>query len=223
MSASRPGSGGPVRDRLGPAEFAILGVLAYRIASDGEHGRDGVHGYDLSRSFTDGALAEIIRLESGMLYHYLKKLARAGLITSRVEHQEGRPDRHLHMLTARGESVLRTWLASPVRATREIRLDFLLKLYLSRLIDPALAASLIASQHDVMRTLVGSLVSQVTAIAPDAADADFHRAVLDLRLSQTRAALEWLESLASPPVIPRERSDEGSSGPAGPVTPAWKR
>ncbi len=196
MSASRRERSGRARDRLGPAEFAILGVLAYRTAADGERGDDGIHGYDLSRHFTEGALAEIIRLESGMLYHYLKKLARAGLIVSHVETQEGRPDRHLHVLTAGGEAVLSAWLTSPVHATREIRLDFLLKLYLSRLIDPALADSLIAVQHAVMRRLVGSLRSQITAIAADAPDAEFHRAVLELRLSQTRATLEWLESLA---------------------------
>ncbi len=187
---------GQTRDRLGPAEFAILGVLAHRIAADRERSRGGVHGYDLSRSFTDGALAQIIHLESGMLYHYLKKLVRAGLIVSRVEKQEGRPDRHLHLLTDEGESVLRAWLTSPVRATREIRLDFLLKLYLSRLIDPALVDSLIAGQHGVMQHLVDSLMAQSAEIVPDAPDAAFHRAVLELRLSQTRAALEWLESLA---------------------------
>ncbi len=182
---------GHAPDRLGPAEFAILGALAHRATAD------GVHGYDLSRSFSEGALAQIIRLEPGMLYHYLKKLARADLITSRVERQEGRPDRHVHMLTSQGQAALTDWLTSPVRATREIRLDFLLKLYLSRLIDPALADSLVADQHEVMRRLVDSLRSQATGIAPDTPDAAFHRAVLDLRLSQTRAALAWLESLAS--------------------------
>lgn len=197
MSTSQPERSGHIRDRLGPAEFAILGVLAYRTMEDGDRGGDGVHGYDLSRSFTEGALAEIIRLESGMLYHYLKKLARASLIVSRVETQQGRPDRHLHMLTSEGEAVLHAWLTSPVRATREIRLDFLLKLYLSRLIDPALADSLIAGQHEVMQSLVDSLAAQLTTIASGLPDAGFHRAVLDLRLSQTRAALEWLESLAA--------------------------
>ena len=197
VSGLRREQGERGRNRLGPAEFAILGVLVYRTSADGERDDDGIHGYDLSRHFTEGALAEIIRLESGMLYHYLKKLARAGLITSHIETQEGRPDRHLHMPTAQGEAVLSAWLTSPVHATREIRLDFLLKLYLSRSIDPALADSLIAGQHAVMQRLVESLRSQVTAIEPDAPDAEFHRAVLDLRLSQTRAALEWLDSLSS--------------------------
>lgn len=191
MSTVRQEGRPPARDRLGPAEFAILGALAHRAATG------GVHGYDLSRSFSEGALAQIIRIEPGMLYHYLKKLARADLITSRVETQEGRPDRHVHMLTSQGQAALTAWLTSPVRATREIRLDFLLKLYLSRLIDPALGDSLVADQHDVMRRLVESLRSQVTGIVPDTPDAAFHRAVLDLRLSQTQAALAWLESLAS--------------------------
>lgn len=186
------------QDRLGPAEYAILGVLAHRTAEDrgsNDPGDFGVHGYDLSRQFTDGPLAEIIRLEAGMLYHYLKKLTRAGLIASHLETQEGRPDRHLHMLTVEGDTVLAAWLTSPVRATREIRLDFLLKLYLARLIDPAQASSLIAGQQAVMESLVESLQSQLASITSGSQDAEFHRDVLDLRLLQTRTALEWLESL----------------------------
>jgi len=202
MSTVRQERRGHARDQLGPAEFAILGALAHRATAG------GVHGYDLSRYFSEGALAQIIRLESGMLYHYLKKLARADLITSRVETQEGRPDRHVHMLTSQGQDALTAWLTSPVRATREIRLDFLLKLYLSRLIDPAVADSLIADQHDVMRRLVESLRSQSAAIAPGAPDAEFHRAVVDLRLSQTRAALAWLESIASMTTLPAGGSSE---------------
>lgn len=209
MSTSPRKRSGSAGDRLGPAEFAILGVLTHRTAADDRHGDDGIHGYDLSRHFTEGALAEIIRLESGMLYHYLKKLARANLIVSHVETQEGRPDRHLHRPTAEGEAVLSAWLTAPVRATRELRLDFLLKLYLSRLIDPALAGSLIAGQHEVMQRLVESLQSQATAITPAAPDSAFHRDVLDLRLSQTRAALDWLESLTAELAMGNHRSPPG--------------
>lgn len=182
---------------LGPAEFALLGLLAQSRNDRGD--LESVHGYDLTRHFDDGALAEIIRLEPGMLYHYLKKLGRAGFITTTVERQQSRPDRQMHGITQVGDIALRAWLTAPVHATREIRLTFLLKLYLARRIDPALATSLIADQRQVTTALVESLTSQLQRLEASATASDddrFRRNVLELRRSQTQAALDWLASLA---------------------------
>lgn len=180
----RPGERGDEHGtpRLGPAEHALLGLLS----------RPGVesHGYELARQFAHGPLAEIIRLEPGMLYHHLRKLARAGLITVRVEEQANRPARQLHAITPAGEAALDRWLAVPVHATREIRLDFLLKLYFSRQRDPALARSLLAGQRAVCAALEGSLADQLRDLTAE--DDPFSRQILELRLEQTRAASAWL-------------------------------
>jgi DNA-binding PadR family transcriptional regulator len=175
----------PREPRLGPAEHSLLGLLA--VAGE------GVHGYDLARHYTDGALGEIIRLESGMLYHHLKKLDRYGLITTEVIPQPDRPDRRIHTLTAAGRGQLDRWLRAPVRATREIRLDFLLKLFFARRLDPAHRSALIAQQRAVLTELAGSLRAQMEA--PQAGHNGERASVLRLRLLQTDAALEWLDGL----------------------------
>ncbi len=170
------------------AEYALLGLIAN--TADGE-----IHGYDLSRAFAEGALGRIMRLESGMLYHYLKKLARDSCIGTRIERQSGRPDRQVHTLTPHGDALLRAWIAAPVGSTREIRLEFLVKLYLARAIDPGHAVALVADQRSVMRTRAERLAKQVnTPQSPDS-DASFGEAVLQLRLGQTRAAIDWLATL----------------------------
>jgi DNA-binding PadR family transcriptional regulator len=174
-------------ERTAP-EYALLGLLAR--TETGE-----IHGYDLARVFGDGVLGQIVRLEPGMLYHYLKKLARAGLIATRVERQSGRPDRQVHRITLEGDSALRAWIAAPVRSTREIRLEFLLKLYLARQIDPDQARRLVAGQQRVMRSRVERLAKQVATAQPDSPDNAFGETVLRLRLSQTEAALAWLATL----------------------------
>jgi DNA-binding PadR family transcriptional regulator len=155
---------------------------------------EGIHGYDLARQYTVGALGEIIRLEPGMLYHHLKKLDRFGLLTTQVERQSDRPDRQIHTLTEAGASQLHTWLREPVQATREIRLDFLLKLLFTRRLAPERLHDLVQQQRAVLATLAGSLERQVNAPVADA-DALERRMVLRLRLAQTRAAIDWLESL----------------------------
>ncbi len=178
---------------LTPAEFALLGLLAR--SGDERGDREAIHGYDLTRRFNDGALAEIIRLEPGMLYHYLKKLGRAGFISTTVERQRSRPDRQMHALSQAGDIALRAWLTAPVHATREIRLTFLLKLFLARRIDPALAVRLIEDQRRVTATLVESLAAQLATLLATTDDDRFRRDVLELRRSQTQAALDWLATL----------------------------
>lgn len=193
MSARQPATGESAAPDIAlpdraTAEYALLGLLAR--ATSGE-----IHGYDLARAFGDGVLGQIVHLEPGMLYHYLKKLAKAGLITARVERQYGRPDRQVHRITEAGEGALRAWIESPVRSTREIRLEFLLKLYLARQIDPDQARRLVADQRRVMRARVERLAKQVATAQPDTPDNAFGETVLRLRLSQTEAALDWLDTL----------------------------
>jgi DNA-binding PadR family transcriptional regulator len=169
-----------------PAEHAVLGLLYF------EEG--GGHGYDLARHFGDDQpLGDVLKLEPGMLYHHLKKLARTGWVTVDVEPQGTRPPRQVYTLTDDGKTELLRWLREPVQHTRDIRLDFLVKLYFARLLDPALATDLIHGQLAKSREMESSLE---TRLAESNAPAnDFARQVLDLRLLQTRAAITWLESL----------------------------
>src|SRR5690606_4871017 len=143
----------PPEPRLGPAEHSLLGLLAVA-------GTPRIPGYDLARHYADGALGEITRLEAGMIYHHLKKLARYGLITTEIIPQPDRPDRRIHALTPAGRAQLDRWLRAPVRATREIRLDFLLKLFFARRLDPGQRATLIREQREVLDRLAASLRAQ---------------------------------------------------------------
>ena len=101
-------------------------------------------------------------------------------------------------LTPAGEAELRRWLAEPVVRTREVRLEFLVKLYFARQLDPVLATRLADEQRAVMMQLAESLQEQLgqipTAEAVD--DATFRRLVLELRLQQTHAAADWLARVA---------------------------
>jgi PadR family transcriptional regulator AphA len=174
-----------------PAEHALLGLLALAGGT--------AHGYDLARQFRrDQPLGEVIRLESAMLYKHLKKLARLGWLTITSEDQAPRPPRQICHLTSSGDAELRRWLAEPVARTREIRLEFLVKLYFAMHLAPELALRLVSEQQAVMRQLANSLAEQRAAleVPPDASPGDdlfFQDLVLDLRLRQTHAAATWLE------------------------------
>src|ERR1019366_7960698 len=58
----------------------------------------------------------------------LKKLAAAGFVTSKIERQKGRPDRHIYSITKKGRERLAKWVAVPPQP--EIpRNEMLLKLF----------------------------------------------------------------------------------------------
>lgn len=180
----------PARGEM-PAEHAILGLLLL------EEGAG--HGYDLARHFGEGQpLGEVLRLEPGMLYHHLKKLVRADWVTAHAEPQPNRPSRQVHRITPAGRDELLRWLREPVGRTREIRLEFLVKLYFCRRLDPDLAGRLVAEQRAIAARLEQSLAAQLDALAGRAGDeAEFTRLVVQLRLDQTRAAIAWLDRVAS--------------------------
>ena len=164
-----------------PAEHALLGLLA--------QSRGSRHGYDLAREFQpESELGQIIRLEPGMLYHHLKKMERAGWVISHQEQVERRPARFVYSLTDAGQAELDSWMKEPVGHTREIRLAFLVKLYLAQKIDPELATNLISQQ-------ISTLEDIETAQLEDAPSTGFSEAVRQLRISQTHTALDWLRSI----------------------------
>ncbi|MFN8675204.1 MAG: PadR family transcriptional regulator [Thermomicrobiales bacterium] len=178
-----------------PAEHALLGLLSLAGGT--------AHGYDLARQFRrDQPLGEVIRLEPAMLYKHLKKLARLGWLTMTTEDQAPRPPRQICHLTSSGDAELRRWLGEPVARTREIRLEFLVKLYFAMHLAPELALRLATEQRAVMWQLSSSLAAQraalhVPATAGPGDDLFFQDLVLDLRLRQTHAAAEWLDQAVS--------------------------
>ena len=163
-------------------EQTLLGLLA----------RQPRHGYELTKEFMpETTLGDIVHLESGMLYAHLKKLQKEGWVTSRLEAQESRPPRRIFSITDAGQSELQRWLAEPVSKTRDIRLDFLLKLYTAQEHNPGLAEKLIGDQRAVCERLIESLREQM-----DAEEDDFRRLVLEMRLAQNAALLSWLRRAA---------------------------
>jgi DNA-binding PadR family transcriptional regulator len=191
--AGRPGERSGARQAgAQPAEHALLGLLSLA---------GGVaHGYDLARHFRpDQPLGEVIRLEPAMLYKHLKKLSRLGWLEMSFADQTPRPPRQICHLTAAGEAELLRWLTEPVIRTREIRLDFLVKLYFAWRSEPALAERLASEQRAVAFHLADALAQQLDAPAEGLreSDAEFRQLVLHLRLEQTRAAAAWLDAVVS--------------------------
>src|SRR5215216_7911334 len=151
-----------------------------------------------------------------MVYHHLKKLERLGWVSAVPKAEPGRPARRMFALSSSGRAELGRWLAEPVAHTREIRLDFLVKLYLALLLEPALAVRLVEEQRDLCARLVESLANRLRSVQveedEDPVTARFGDMVLDMRLAQTRAALAWLDRVGREAATAVERADADGCG-----------
>lgn len=159
-------------------DYAVLGLL----------NQGPSHGYDLTRQFSPSEeLGQVCHLEMSMLYAILKKLEREGLVTGQEEAVSERKSRRLVQLTPRGQAEFEEWLSQPVQHTREIRLDFLVKLYFARQSNPTLALSLLDEQLKFNQNWLANLENRP-------ASGQFEGWVQDFRRLQNAAVIEWLHN-----------------------------
>jgi DNA-binding PadR family transcriptional regulator len=171
---------------LTPAEYAVLGLVREKPA----------YGYELQRRFTgrDG-LGRVCPVEPAMVYAILKSLAGLELIDGAWD-STTYPPKAVYSLTEQGYSTFERWLRSPVGRMREVRLDFLIKLYFALKDDVDSARSLIAAQIEATREYEAE-VSRERDQAPGAGTV-FDSIVLESKASAARITLDWLrKSLAA--------------------------
>ncbi len=161
-----------------PAEYALLGLLW----------NGPQHGYELTRAFApDQELGAICRLEQSQLYAFLKKLERLGYLSATQEMQEGRPPRRILALTPAGQAEFRQWVESPVHKPREVRLQFLLKLYFARQFGEETIARLITAQIAACEQFIRK-VQETPAQG-------FRAIIQQARIRQIEATIAWLREL----------------------------
>ena len=102
--------------------------------------------------------------------------------------QATRPTRRVFALTEAGQQALADWVQSPVARGREVRLDFLAKLYCARAFGPEVVAQLIARQRAALEGWLAGVRREAVA-DPD----QFAALVDDFRAGQIEAMLAWLE------------------------------
>ncbi len=86
--------------------FALLGLLAVEPAS----------GYDLKRAINRSTYF-IWNATGPQIYNTLHKLREEGCITSRSLAQDGKPNKQIHTITARGRTRLEEFMSEPIQAS----------------------------------------------------------------------------------------------------------
>lgn len=163
---------------LTPAEYAVLGLLRQKPA----------YGYELQRLLSgDRGLARVCRVEPAMVYAILKSLSGLELIDGEWD-RSVYPPKAVYSLTQNGEVEFERWLRLPVGRMREVRFDFLIKLYFAITDDPRLARELVEGQIEVCRAYTDDIERELGAAEASLFDA----IVLQSKASAAKLTLEWL-------------------------------
>lgn len=150
------------------------------------------HGYAIHQELSDPAgLGPVWRIKLSRLYALLNKLEEAGYLRTTTEPQENRPPRKVSHLTDEGEAVFLSWIQSPVRHGRSLRLEFLIKLYFARLEGEDATGRLLAAQREQCHEWLAT--EQVVINEEIAGGRRYGRLVHEFRSGQLQAMLNWID------------------------------
>ena len=148
-----------------------------------------MHGYEMMCFLGDEGLDAVCPVEQSTLYTYLRNVENRHLVTWAEERVGLRPPRKTYSLTSEGRQLIDGWLRKPVERMREVRLEFLLKLFFLGVIDRAALRVLLAEQITVCEAYIELIRSR-------GQESPFRRLVAQSKTSAAEATLGWLQAYA---------------------------
>jgi PadR family transcriptional regulator, regulatory protein AphA len=163
-------------------EHALLGFIQ----------EQPLHGYEIHQRLQAAQqLGLVWHLKQAHLYALLSKLEADGLIAAEVIPQDARPPKRLLHLTEHGRAAFDGWVSTPVQHGRDLRIEFLAKLFWAQQRGAAVIEQLIASQREECRSWLRHLQAELE----HSDDTQPYAAlVLEFRRGQINAMLDWLDS-----------------------------
>ncbi len=145
-----------------------------------------MHGYDIHK-FLSTALKGVWYVGMSNMYGILKSLEADGLVSSTLEAQGNRPPRRVFRITEKGERFFTDWISRPVNNIRDLRVEFIAKLYFFKDLKLSGGEKLVEGQKTVCQGLLDS------ADLSTRGRSEFTRLLSDFRSSQIKSIISWLE------------------------------
>lgn len=159
-----------------PLEKALLGFLMQGPA----------HGYALHQR-AESELGRIWYMGMSNVYGTLKDLEEAGQVESSLD-EESYPARKVYAITSKGRQSFLAWVRESVPAIRDMRVEFLAKLYFFHTLDLEGADDLLEAQRVVCQEQLEELEERADGRPNEA----FGRMVTEFRRRRIQASVDWL-------------------------------
>lgn len=163
-----------------------------------------LHGYDLYKQVS-AQLGPVWHLGQSQMYAILKEYEARGWVRTIWQTQGGRPPRKVLELTPAGSQAFDAWMAQSARGLRELRVDFLARLYFARTQGKQPLRQLLDRQIQATRRELDNFR------AADQNSSEFTDLVRNFRVEQLYAILQWLEetrrkTFTTRPLLKRKRT-----------------
>ena len=163
-------------------EYALLGAMM----------SGPMHGYEILR-FLDSTLGSTWRVSTSQLYTVLKRLEGRGFLESSMEPQETRPSKRVFTLTTKGRQAFLEWIYTPMDHVRDLRIEFLAKLFFIQSLSLKGAGQLIEAQIGLLERTY-----KIVEKKKEKEQGPFERLVLEFKAATLEAWLRWLDQKAAP-------------------------
>ncbi len=164
---------------LGLTEYTVLGTLSLGEA----------HGYDVFKFLNDN-LSDICRFGRSQTYAVLSRLEQEGLVFHDKVYQENLPAKKVFRLTPAGQEIFDAWMTSPVAHIRDLRVEFLVKLFFTGLKPTGVREQFVADQMETCRKKAKNLEETKVAV-----QTPIQMLALDYRIAIVNSTIEWLRGL----------------------------
>lgn len=158
-------------------ELVILGILM----------NDSMHGYEIKK-FLLGNLKNIWHIGTSQIYLILQRLEKNKMVFGTVTYQENRQSKKIFTITDDGKGKFIEWVQSPTKHVRNIRTDFMTKLFFIKHLQLHGGMKLIEAQIDSLINIRGKVKQEYKNKTNE-----YGKVVLGFKISQLNACISWLK------------------------------
>jgi len=166
--------------KLSP-EYALLGILM----------SGPKHGYEM-HSYFSFHMDQFWRLSMSQIYALLKRMEKKGVVTSKAELQNNRPAKKIFSITQTGKEGFLNWVHSPVNHVRNLRIEFMAKLFFIKELKLKRATDIFDKQIEILQEKLHVIQPSKEKIMDE-----FQKALHSFKIVQTSSAIEWLKECKS--------------------------
>lgn len=148
------------------------------------------HGYEIKKNVQE-ALGESFEINNNLLYPALRRFLEMGAITKKVEKTEGKPDRHVYLLTNAGEEIFNELIRDFPRKAAANPMEFVVRVALFDRVETDV-------QLDILRNRMAVLEEELQRYSKfDEVHSEnrFAAEVIHFRRKQTEHEWAWLKQL----------------------------
>jgi DNA-binding PadR family transcriptional regulator len=147
------------------------------------------YGYEVYKYLSsETTLFKIWHLKRSQFYSFLERLFNEQYLSHEIEEGQQYPDRRIFSLTPMGLNILQEWMVTPVQHGREMRQDFLVKLFVLQSYYPNRIKELVQNQTLICQQWKHEQEQQLINESDK-----FQKLLINYRKMQIQSMIDWLD------------------------------